>query len=88
MKSGQLWVPVIALVASVAAALFTAWAQTSHLNDDVSAKLAGMQSQITRLEGQVNAGEGIAANRDMADRLTKVEEALKALPANGKAPRP
>jgi deoxycytidine triphosphate deaminase len=84
VSRSQLWVPVLALIASVAAALFTAWTQTSHLNDDVSARLSSMQTQITRMEGEVNASEGLAANRELSDRLAKMEDALKAMQASGK----
>lgn len=83
VKAGQLWVPALALVTSVIAALFTAWAQTSHLNDDVSAKLSAMQTQLTRLEGQVNAGEGLAANQAVMDRLRKLEEKTSGAPEKG-----
>jgi dCTP deaminase len=86
VKSGQLWVPVIALLASVATSLITVWTQSGHINDDVNARLSAMQTQLTKLDGEVNAGQGIAANRDVTDRLTKIEDALKALQANGKTP--
>jgi len=83
VKSGQIWVPAIALISSIFAALLTAWTQTSHLNDDVSSKLAVMRSDITRLEGQVNAGEGLAANQAVIDRLRKLEDKTSGLPNKG-----